>query len=819
MTQSTLKILLACAAAFVASLFTLHEGLNVEPGLLTGITALAIIFLELKAPTHKVHGICSTTFPLFLYLALSPQGSIGAAAALAILAFGLRTMTVQRDSNESKFWEFCIDAVSVCGALAVLKIMSGFGPQWNEVPVIGTLAASFFHFFTRPILQNSWLAEVPEPNRKRWQEDLVFVTSLMSLVSFLGIPYAFLSQQDVGLAFVLPIIPFLLGTAMSPLLDPSKNIHFIRASQAAAPVETIRAPKPQSNAGATALDIGAEGFSFLPKFADSLTRQPTEQKVLEQTLWLARRLTSSDSVVIFLMDDDSWSYWEGSKTEHQEAVLSALSAGRVEPVINRALRTKRAEFLIPEDDEENRVFVEEASALAIPMHDSGVIYLGRSEEQFFNNDEVDRLTVLGQTAHLALRIATASEKAERLAVSESDAREVMGAYKRGVREIVDLVRTITPLQERNEIIDRAGLGLGKIVAHDYWGIFFEVGDKWPPTFAQMGPPSKPKTDDEAVRKIVQRIRRRSMSVMENDVKESELPQPSKGTRSLVGSPLYSHGHCVGCVLLFSAKSDAFDEKDLDLVDLVAHQLGAILTVSEDGSEADALRAKLVQTGKMAAVGQLAAGVAHEVATPLGAMMMDLEGACKSLHKDTDKTKKRLIRALRSGEQLKKIAARLLFYSRESVVQEEETDLNQVVEESLEVMEHQLRVEDVDIQCELAEIDLVLGHRSELQQVVLNLLNNAKDAVRMNSSDSPRQIKITTSNHPRAVELAVADTGIGISEDDKAKVFEPFFTTKNEEGTGLGLSITKDLVEKHGGAIRVQSEPGKGSRFVLRLPKA
>lgn len=820
MTQGSIKILLGFISLFVVVLFGLHENLHFEPSLASAVTVLGILFLESKAPSHKVYGFSPTTFPLYIYLALIPQGSVGAAMALAVIAIFLREVLALGRANSIKFWEFMVDTLAVCGGLASLKTFFEFGPKWNEVPVVAVVAAAFCYFLLRPVLQNAWLAEMSLEQRQSWEEDQVNATPLVSLVAFLAIPYGFLSSFDSGVALFLPAAPFLLSAAIVPLLDPTKDPNRIRLSQSLNPMGSVAAPTTVSHSSETALDLSQDDFSFLQKLADSLTHQPTVERVLEEVMWLARRLTSCDSVVLFLHKDDEWSVWKESKTSHKEALSKAISEGHMEPLVARALRTNRADFLRQEDDEEGRIFEDETTAVAVPMHNSGVIYLGRVEEEMFSDDEIDRLTVLGQEAHLALRLARASEASQALVVGEAEARREVDYYRRGMREIVDLVRELMPLETREQIIEKAGLGLSRLMTHDYWAINFGVSDQWPPPYHVLGPPSKPKTDDSAVRTIVNRIRRRSMSIIENDMKESELPQPSKGTRSMLGAPLYSHGHCGGSILVFSSKSNAFNENDLDLLNLVAQQLGALLTVAGEDPELDALRTQLVQSSKMAAVGQLAAGVAHELNTPLGALMLDLEGSYKSLESRPDKTKKRLERALRSGSQLKKIAARLLFYARESVVEEEETDLNQVVHETVEVMEHQLNLDDIELTCELGELDLVLAHRNELQQIVLNLLTNAKDAVLAQPNGGPRHIKISTSNHPRAVELAVQDTGVGIGEAEQAKVFRAFYTTKEAgEGTGLGLSVTKELVEKHGGAIRVQSELGKGARFVLRLPKA
>ena len=163
--------------------------------------------------------------------------------------------------------------------------------------------------------------------------------------------------------------------------------------------------------------------------------------------------------------------------------------------------------------------------------------------------------------------------------------------------------------------------------------------------------------------------------------------------------------------------------------------------------------------------------------------------------------------------------RLLAFSRQGTARGTETDLNQVVRDAVGILGHQISLDNIALHCDLSEVEVVMANPNEVQQIVINLLTNARDAILANQGADPREIRITTSSHAKAVELAVEDTGIGMDEQTQARMFEPFFTTKGEgRGTGLGLPVTRELVEKHGGAIRVQSTPYEGTRFVLRLPK-
>jgi PAS domain S-box-containing protein len=221
--------------------------------------------------------------------------------------------------------------------------------------------------------------------------------------------------------------------------------------------------------------------------------------------------------------------------------------------------------------------------------------------------------------------------------------------------------------------------------------------------------------------------------------------------------------------------------------------------------------------KLAAIGTLAAGLAHELNNPIGIMssrieLMLLEGKAGlpvELREDLEVLH-------RQAQRVARITQGLLTFARHSSGERAPVDLNHVVRETLLLAERQIAKEGVRVTAELApDLPAVLGDVDTLQQVVLNLVTNARDAL----TEAGGDIRIETRRREgRAdlVELVVADTGPGIAPEDVARIFDPFFTTKLS-GTGLGLSITHGIVREHGGTIDVQSAPGKGARFVLAFP--
>ncbi len=219
--------------------------------------------------------------------------------------------------------------------------------------------------------------------------------------------------------------------------------------------------------------------------------------------------------------------------------------------------------------------------------------------------------------------------------------------------------------------------------------------------------------------------------------------------------------------------------------------------------------------KLAALGTLAAGLAHELNNPIGIMssriqVMLLEGDALPAEVRED-----LEVLHRQTQRVARITQGLLTFARQSSGEREPVDLNHIVRETLLLAENQIVKSGVGVVVDLApDLPAVLGDGDTLQQVMLNLITNARDAV-----DSGGEIRIITRARGAdrsGVEVTVADTGRGIAPEDLARIFDPFFTTK-PTGTGLGLSLTHGIVREHGGTIDVESTPGRGTRFVLAFP--
>jgi two-component system, NtrC family, sensor kinase len=239
-----------------------------------------------------------------------------------------------------------------------------------------------------------------------------------------------------------------------------------------------------------------------------------------------------------------------------------------------------------------------------------------------------------------------------------------------------------------------------------------------------------------------------------------------------------------------------------------------LVIFDDVTDREELEKRLVQADKLSSIGLLAAGVAHEVNTPLAVISTYAQMLAKQISGDAQKAPL-LEKIARQTFRASEIVNSLLNFSRTSPTEFAPLDLNKIVRETLTLVEHQLTAAGVRVDAALSEtLPRMRGNSGKLQQVFLNLFLNARDAM-----ESGGHLAIATSHRDGSVRVTVQDSGSGIAPENQARIFDPFFTTKGaRKGTGLGLSVSYGIVREHGGDIEVQSEPGKGACFLLVFPE-
>lgn len=242
------------------------------------------------------------------------------------------------------------------------------------------------------------------------------------------------------------------------------------------------------------------------------------------------------------------------------------------------------------------------------------------------------------------------------------------------------------------------------------------------------------------------------------------------------------------------------------------QIGRLI-IFDDVTDRAELERRLLQADKLSSIGLLAAGVAHEVNTPLAVISTYAQMLAKQVSGDDQKSKL-LDKIARQTFRASEIVNSLLNFSRTSPTEFAEVDLNKVIRETLSLVDHQLQNARIQVEQDLdSELPALKGNAGKLQQVFLNLVLNARDAM---EGGGRLSVRSWTENGSAKVELS--DTGVGIAPESLARVFDPFYTTKGaKKGTGLGLSVTYGIVREHGGDIEVESEPGRGATFRIEFP--
>lgn len=245
-------------------------------------------------------------------------------------------------------------------------------------------------------------------------------------------------------------------------------------------------------------------------------------------------------------------------------------------------------------------------------------------------------------------------------------------------------------------------------------------------------------------------------------------------------------------------------------------LGRIVLV-DDITARVGLESQLAQAEKLSSIGLLAAGVAHEVNTPLAVISSYTQMLSKQL-RDDQRLAPLLDRITKQTFRASEIVNGLLNFSRTGSAEFRETDLNATIRETLALVEHQMKSSSVEVVMELApDLPAIQGNSGKLQQVFLNLFLNARDAMKDGGT-----LRVATTLGA-CVTVSVADTGSGIAPEHVQRIYDPFFTTKTavkegeRRGTGLGLAVTYGIMQEHSGKIRVESQPGAGTTFALEFP--
>lgn len=478
--------------------------------------------------------------------------------------------------------------------------------------------------------------------------------------------------------------------------------------------------------------------------------------------------------------------------------------------------------------------------IALFMPESSVLWLGRTGKAF-NEREIRLLKEAALKIGLADKESRYAEDLNRQLRELAEANACLSAWNEringflaGLSQALDLSSGKAALEEIEGLIKT-------IIDADY--VFFLFGNSRSgedrASLSENGfRPFESAESRRALEALQQCVCRSRRPLLIDDLRKSRFKAPHRDIVSILAVPVMnqalkeadgaqSESEASDALILGACREDAFSRQDQDIMQMLAERLDVIirshrlhLQLRKANLDLKKSQASLIQAGKMAAIGQMAAGLAHELNTPLGAVILGIDSASLSMRrKKPDTASERLESAKKAAQHAQSIIKNLLYYSREEAHKDiRPVNLNTIIEDALALISHKLKKCGVTVKKCFGDLPLCTVNRSEMQQVFTNLILNACDALKDVNGDRILEISSLKASSS-SIELRFADNGCGIEPEHLKHIFEPFFTTKGPGcGTGLGLSVSREIIGKLNGGIRAESGQGR-TVFTVSLPCA
>lgn len=765
--------------------------------------------LELTAVRTPCFGFLSTAFAAYLATALTQ----GAAAATALVVVGVGGRALGRGGPRAgAIWrESVADIFPALAALAVVTLMT-----LTSLTGWAGVGAGLVYLGATRLVPSLLAIEDEEFDLKelaaygpvRLQLALGAVVTGVALALFLG-------GALVDFLWTLPLFSvFHFVAAQALQVRETRRMAMIEREQREdkRKLEQVKA-KLEENQDALAHKV--EERVLMEELSHLFARSLEVQGVLNTTVEMVRRTLGCQTVAIFLnqgLGPVPVCYHSPREDRLRDYSLLKLSEPVVDECWQRGLIIEgQAKHLL-----RPRLLEGEAWAVALPIYQQGVLYLGDRRPLQVTKQQRHLLAIIADQASVALQAARNYQELQDALELHASANQELAAWNQRLDLLLNGSRALGSTLRRDDVLERLQLLIDETLVHEAGAILEPDGRPtriWP---GQEG------WNPEAIAQLCQAVSQSQRPLLFENVGDSRFGAPYRDYASLLIVPMVLEDSVVGALLVVHSQPSAFDQAGLDMLYLTAVHAAVVLRncqlyqdVLEARRQIQESQAQVIQSSKLAAVGQLAAGIAHELNSPLAAVMLQLQMARRSLDKEKfEKVPKRLATAEQAAQNAKEIIAKLLYYSREAGPGKKPVDVNEVVRDTLELLGGQIRQEGVEVRDQLETVPHVLANKNELQQVITNLVLNARDAVMAGGG----LIEIRTGQRQGRVLLQVRDSGPGIAPEVQARIFEPFFTTKEVgKGTGLGLSVTHQLVSGHQGELSVESVPGQGATFTVALP--
>jgi signal transduction histidine kinase len=584
-------------------------------------------------------------------------------------------------------------------------------------------------------------------------------------------------------------------------------------------------------------------LAVLNEFALTISTGRNLDQIARRMFALLSRAFSTEMILLYLLSSDNRLLNEYRSSEGNTVVPGAMTSmtsttrsveeHRIAPLL-KSVQKMRLDDL--SDTESVPLYEGAQSGLYVPLRfrgqEIGILCIEAARKDAFNLYDENLIVVIA--SHLASL------------ADYTRLREEAEGRARNLGLIHEVVQQVIGLTEPREVAEITADLLARYFAYELAAVFLadETGNL---TISGFGGASQnvvkramKSFEYPVISGITGHVFKTGESVMINDVLLDDRYRSIKGWQA--GSEM-----CVairdglkvlGILDVESSSRNAFTSNDFMALESLAGILASVITSADQyqrleltinqlrtmqvelNERMEAQRSaenRLIQAAKLAAVGEMAAGIAHELNNPLTSVMGFAELAMEEMPTESD-TRKDLEMVVRESVRARDVVRRLLDFARQSESTRASSSLNEVVQDVVALSRHLIHTSGVNLKLDLEEsLPWVTMDPNQIKQVLLNLVHNALQAM-----PDGGKMEITTRSMARdgnnGAVVSVRDTGVGITQTNQSRIFEPFFTTKGDQGgTGLGLSVTYGIVTDHGGQIDVESQPGKGSLFNVWLP--
>ena len=761
------------------------------------ILALGALWLDREGLVLLGNYRFSPASAVYLTMALVPDiGPMTASAVLLIDAM-LRT--------EGGFWSNLGQRISVASAILVVALTRWHDPNLTDLP---PLLAPVVYLALRLGLEGRISSPTSIEEVAIWRQFHRRVRPLEFGLAFSAPAFTAAVSSQWWLAFAVP--PLLLTTKLA-----AENV-LLSANDGSVKelLQELKGVKARQERTAQALDETRREKQLLEGFSQQIAGQPTLEVAAGTLVATVFELLTIDNAIVFLgQPPEPFSYRVSDK--HRDTIQGAALTGLREPLVDRVTSEGKPVLQKVAPSESERLLPHDVFAAALPLGKVGVLYVGRQDQEPLSRPQLDRLRWLAEKATLALEVGFQVNETAR---KQRRQEQAVDHLERKVAWLSNLVHGAQEMSSslQAEILHRKLVTVIQEVIPHQAG-WLRIGSSEPLRWGKALTPDP---------RFVETVFQAGRSVTLEDVFTSRFANPGAGIGSLLAAPLVAQEETLGVLVLASDRKRDFQSEQMDLLFLLCSQAAMALShsnlyqqVVEARQQLEQSQASLVQSSKLTAIGQLAAGVAHELNSPLGAISLSVEEGINQIDERPELAKRLLSKAQEAVERSRQITGRLLAYSRKPAQHFETLSLRDLIQDTLDFLAFQLRAAGVTPTFESDGPGLVSGEPQPLQQVMTNLMLNAAQAME-ETPEGQRHLKVRLYKEDGLACLDITDSGSGISDENLPRIFDPFFTTKPVgRGTGLGLWATQQIISSHHGMLDVKSQVGRGSVFTIRLPSS